>query len=122
MTDVLGLVAGPGHVLLAGREGRSDRVETFHPRRTLGNALENHGAHAHHHGQAQRDVGGVRQFNAELRHRGIQDTHREGHDVECAPAHGPGGQVSQGLAHLARVVPVVGGTRILGVGGADKGS
>ncbi len=121
--DVLGVIGGPGDILLAGREWGSDTVEAgdyalfvLVDFRVDGSTDAGHDAHVDY------GVGGVGELDADLRHGGADWTHGEGHDVHGAAAHGAFEEGFQLLAHDEGVFPVVGGTGVVFGEGADVGA
>ncbi len=121
--DVLGLIAGPGDVALAGRERLAHRMHAGHHALDvlvdLGQyrrADPRHDAHVHH------GIGGVRQLHADAAHGRTDRPHGERQDVHGAAAHGAAKQPFQLAAHGERVFPVIGGAGVLLAQRADKGA
>ena len=111
---------GHGDVLLALLQRRPDRVQARHPRAALPQLIERAGAHAGHDPHAARDVGGVRELNADLGDRRAQRAHRERHHVHGAAAHAALEQLLELLAHLGRIGPVVRRAGLVLALGADE--
>ena len=120
--NVFGLVAGPGSIVVAVGEGCSHGVEALDPGCAVRNFVEHLVADPHHHVKTQNDVGRICDLHPEAGHRGVQGAHREGNDIEGSTAHCPVTEFAQGGAHGGRVFPVVGGTGIEGVRGANESS
>ena len=133
VADVLLLVvAGPGHVFLTGLQGSSHRVQAGHEvavavtlgiaaavelvLKTLENLLthDGHDAHVGHH------ISGVGNLDTDLGQGGIQRAHAEGDDVHGTALHGTIEVGVEDGAHLSRGLPVVGGTGVLLLLGADE--
>ena len=112
MHDVLGLVARPFHVRLAGSERRAHGVHAGHKVAIGAQHVENRLAHARHDLHVNGDIGAVRKLDADMRNRRAQRAHAEGHNVHGAAAHGAVEQRLQGAAHLGRGHPVVGRTGV----------
>lgn len=120
--DVLGLVARPGHVLLAGFQRSAHGVHAgnevaFHTQHVV------HGtAHAGHDLHVHGDVGAVGQFDADVGDGRAQRAHAERHHVHGAALHATVEQGLQRGAHLGWGHPVVGGASVFLLGGADVGA
>jgi hypothetical protein len=119
--NVLVRVARPGDVVLPLVQRRAHGMEGFHEEGVLflhraQNVLPDgrHDAHRAH------DVGGVRQFDAELRILGTQVAHDERDHVQRASTHATPVLLGQGRLHLLRIHPVVGGPGALSRAGADE--
>ena len=83
------VVAGPGNVLLAGRERRADGVHAGDDALlVLVDLGEDGRADAGHDAHVDDDVGGVGELHADLRHGRADGAHAEGQHVHGAAAHG----------------------------------
>ncbi|CUK23122.1 Uncharacterised protein [Achromobacter sp. 2789STDY5608615] len=120
--DVLGGVAGPGHVGLAGGQRLADRVHARHEVAVGAQHVVDLLAHARHDAHVDRDIRAVGQLDADVGDVRTQRPHRERHHVQRAAAHGAVEQAVERRAHLGRVGPVVGRTGVLGTVGADEGA
>jgi hypothetical protein len=76
--------------------------------------------HPRHHPHRGRDIGRVGELDADVGDRRAERAHRERHDIHRAPAHRPGEQLAEHLAHLSGLAPVVGRTRVGLLLGADE--
>ncbi|SLC66055.1 Uncharacterised protein [Mycobacteroides abscessus subsp. massiliense] len=121
MSDVLGVVAGPRHVFLAGLQGRTDRMQSLDEESVVAQLLQRGGAHTRHHPHRGNHVFRVGDLHAELGVVGPEGAHAERHHPHGASAHAAAVQLGHGRAHLGRVYPVVGGAGILFTLGADVG-
>ncbi len=125
MRDVLGGVAGPGHVLLAGCERGAHRVDGADELAVRAELFEDGAAHPGHGAHGDRDVSGVGQLDAEGGQRGAQRAHAERDDVQGASAHRAAEEAvlaAEDLPHLGGVLPVVGGSGVHLALGADEGA
>ena len=120
--DVLVRVARPCDICLTGLQGSADRVQTLDEEAVVAEQAQHLGTHAGHDLHRQHDVGGVGQFDAELRVVGAERAHAERDDVHRAAAHAAAEEGREGGAHLVRCDPVVRGARILFTLGADEGA
>ena len=66
MHDVLFLVAGPGHVFLAGSERHADRMHARHDARAFIDFIKDALADAGHDAHADHDVGGIGELHADF--------------------------------------------------------
>ena len=120
MDDVLlFLVAGPWHVGLAGGERHPDGVQAGDELAIRTESLGRRATHPGHHAHADRDIGGVRDLDADVRQRGTDGAHAERHDVQRAASHASVEQPGEALLHLGRRHPVVGRSGVVAVHGAD---
>ncbi len=122
MADVLGLVARPLDVGLAGFQRVADAVQAGHEDAVAAELVEHRTPHAGHDAHVDHHVGAVRQFDADVGDRRADGAHREGDDVHGAPAHATLEQSAQRFLHLVRMLPVVVGAGIVGIRGADVGA
>ncbi|MNT08683.1 hypothetical protein D3C72_1434320 [compost metagenome] len=107
MHDVLGAVARPFHVGLAGSQRCAHAVHAWNEC-AIGTQHVVHGtAHAGHDLHVDGDVRRVGQFHADVRDWRAQRAHREWHDVHGAAAHAAIEQAVQGVTHFARLGPVI---------------
>ena len=84
--DVLFVVAGPGDVLLAGREGRADGVHAGHDALlVLVDLGEDGSADAGHDAHVDDGVGGVGELDADLRHGRADGAHANGSTYMVRP-------------------------------------
>ena len=120
--DVLGFVARPAHVLLACLQRRTHGVHAGHEFAVFAQHLINGLAHAGHDLHVDRHIGAVGQLDADVGDRAAQGAHGKRHHVHGATGHAAVKQRLQGLAHLGRVHPVVGGSRVFVVRRADVGA
>ena len=112
-------VARPGHVGLALLQGRAEGVQAGHPV-AVAQDVEGLLPHAGHDPHADGDVGRVGQLHADVGDGRPERAHREGHDVEGAALHGARVELGHVGAHLVRGAPVVGGSGVFGIVGADE--
>ena len=121
--DVLGVVAGPGDVLLVGCErsayGMHARDDTLE---VLVDFAEDGSADAGHDAHVDDGIGGVGELDADLRHRRANGAHREREDIHGAAAHAAFEEGFQLFAHDERVFPVVGGAGVVLGERADEGT
>ncbi|MCY1223559.1 hypothetical protein D9M72_356890 [compost metagenome] len=122
MDDVLGRVARPGHVLLAGGQRLAHGVHARHELAIGAQDVVHRAAHARHDAHIDRHVRRIGQFHANMGDRRAQRAHRERHHVQRAAAHAALEQAVQRLAHLGGFGPVVGGAGVFLLFGADKGA
>src|SRR5208283_4892277 len=112
--DVLEVVAGPGNVLLPGLERHADGVhagnDAMDPLVDLG---EDGRADARHDAHVDDDIGGVGQFDADLRHGRAERPHGKREDVHGAALLAAGEELLDPLAHDIGVFPVVGGAGVV---------
>ena len=122
--DVLLVAARPRHVrtgvAIRIDQRVADAVHGGHPRITGSDRIQRRGADAGHDPHVHHDVGGVGDLDAELADLATERTHRERDHVHRATAHAAGEQPAEGLLHLGRVGPVVGGAGVLGLLRADE--
>ena len=112
--DVLFFVAGPGNVLLSWCERGADRVETGNDAFLVFVDLGINGcADAGHDAHVSDGVGAIGELDADLRHRGADGAHGEGHDVHGATAHAAAEEGLELTAHAVRIFPVVGGPGVV---------
>ena len=78
-----------------------------------------HPGHDSHRGS---DVGRISELHADVCDVRAKRAHRERNDVEGAPAHRALEEVLEHLAHLLGIAPVVRGTGLLSLLGADEGA
>lgn len=120
--DVLGVVAGPGDVLLAGGEGRADGVHAGDDALFVFVDLsEDGGSDAGHDAHVDDGVGRVGELDADLRHGRADGSHAVGQDVHGAAAHAAAEELLELLPHDEGVFPVVGGAGGVFGEGADEG-
>ena len=122
MADVLGLVAGPRHIRVAGSERGSNTVDGAHPLGGVIDRFQNSGSHSRHNAHAHDDVGGVGDLNANLGERRTERPHGERNNVHPAAAHGALEESIESVAHFCGRGPVVGGAGIALLGRADEGA
>jgi len=120
--DVFLVVARPRNIFLASCERGADRVHGAHPLAARNDAVECLLAHAGHDAHVEYGVGGIGDFNAELRDRSADRAHRERHDVHCAAAHRSVEERHELGLHLVGGDPVVRRARVLLLFGADEGA
>ena len=114
-------VAGPGHVGCTSREWRPDGMDRRNEVAGPYDLGQGGLAHAGHDPHVDHDVGRIRDLDAKPADRRANGSHRERDDVHRATAHRAREQALQRLAHLARVLPVVGRAGILFLRRADEG-
>ncbi len=114
--------AGPGNVLLAGLERRTDRVQAGHELALFAQRLDDLLADAGHDVHVADDVGAVGDLDADLGHRRAQRPHREGDDVQRATSHAALVEAEHRLLELALVDPVVGRADLVLIRRADVGA
>ncbi len=85
--DVLGVVARPRHVLLAGLQRRADRVQRLDEEPVVADLVQRGLAHPGHGAHRDHDVLGVGDLHAELGILGVERTHAERDDAHGAAAH-----------------------------------
>ena len=83
---------------------------------------EDGGADARHDAHVDDDVGGVGEFDADLRHGRADRPHGERKDVHGAAPHAAGEELLDPLAHDIGVFPVVGGAGVVLGERADEGA
>ena len=115
------LVAGPGHVRLAGRQRHAHRMHAGHEL-AVAEHVEHLAAHAGHDAHVDGHVGRVGELDADMGDGRAERPHAEGDHVHGAAAHAAVEEIVQGLAHLLRVHPVVGRPGILLGATADEGA
>ena len=120
--DVLGGIAGPGHVGLAVRQRLAHRMDAGHEVAVGAQHVIDLLAHARHDAHVDDHIGAVGQFDANVRDVRAQRAHRERHHVQRAAAHGAVEQAVERGAHLGGIGPVVGGAGVLGAVGTDEGA
>ena len=119
--DVFDVVAWPGDVLDAGRQGHADGVQRGHEvRLEFLHGLHHLGAHPCHDLHGNRDIGRVRDLDPELRVRGVHVPHAEGDDIHGPSHHAAVVQLGHDGLHLLGVHPVVGGAGIVLVHRTDE--
>ena len=120
--DVLGLVAGPGHV---GRRGRRQRiahgVHAAHEIFALPERLPHLVADAGHDVHVGDGVGAVRHHDADAGDRRADRSHRIRQHIHGAAGHGAVIELGERCLHLGGVEPVVGRTRVVLALRADVG-
>ncbi|MNS99358.1 hypothetical protein D3C72_1337590 [compost metagenome] len=122
VNDVLGGVAGPGHVLLAGLERCAHGVDARHELAIGAQHLVHGLAHAGHDAHVDGHVGAVGQLDADVCNGRAQRAHAEGHHVHGAALHAAVKQGLQRGAHLCRRHPIVGRACVFLGGRADVGA
>ena len=115
-------LAGPRHVLLPGRQRRADRVHAGDERAVAAQRVEDGGAHARHDAHVGHDIGAICNLDADLGDWRADWPHAERDHVHCPPGHAAVEQPVERLPHLRRRGPIVGGTGIVFVDGADEGA
>ncbi|CAM5432942.1 hypothetical protein CVAR21S_01569 [Corynebacterium variabile] len=123
--DVLGVVARPGDVLLAGLQRGADGVEATDELAGGVDLVEGGLAHAGHDTHGQHHVGGVGELDPELELLGSWDLDpvlAERHDVHRAALHRTLVVLGHLLLHRGRRSPVVGRAGALLLLGADEGA
>ena len=121
--DVLGVVAGPGDVGLAGGERRADGVHARDDALDVFIDLgEDGSADAGHDAHVDDGVGGVGELHADLRHGRADGTHGVGKDVHGAAVHAAAEELLELAAHDEGVFPVIGGTGVVFRERADEGA
>src|SRR5699024_4683240 len=120
--DVLGGVARPGDVLLAGLQWGAHGMDRLDEVATLLDETQGRRSHTCHDPHGHHDVGGVGDLDTELGDVAAEGAHAEGDDVHRAPAHGASENFVEGGAHRVRGDPVVGRARVLFAFGADEGA
>ena len=122
MHDVFGAVTRPGHVFLAGAQRRTDGVYTRNEIAICTEHIKHGAAHAGHDALIHRHISAVAQLDADVRDGRTQRAHAERHHVHGAAFHAAVKQGLQGVAHFARVHPVVGRTGVFFFLGAYIGT
>ena len=97
-------------------------VQAAHPVVAVTQSFEHILAHAGHDRHVQHDVDGVGQLNAVFGKGRADRTHGIGDDVHRAALVAAAGDVVQHLVRFRRGLPVVGGTGVLFLFGADEGA
>ena len=120
--DVLGLVAGPGHVLLTGRQRRAEGVDGGDEEAVIADGLQRGLAHARHHPHGDGHIGAVGDLDAQRGDLRAQRPHAERHHIQGAAAHRALEQGLQRFAHLGRIGPVVGRAGVDLLLRADEGA
>ena len=105
-------VARPRHIGVPGLERCADRVHARHERAVGAERVER-ALDAGHDAHARGGVGRVGQLHADLRRRGAERSHREGHHVHRAAAHRAAETVAQLGAQGLGLAPVVRGPRVV---------
>ncbi len=77
-------------------------------------------AHAGHDGHADDHIDGVGDLDAHLGKAGSHRAHAEGDHIHGPPLHGAAQHIGSHLIGLLRIHPVVGGTAVRLIAGADK--
>jgi hypothetical protein len=104
--DVLGGVARPAHVLLAGGQRHADGVHAGHELAVAAQHVVHGLAHARHDAHVDGHIRRIGQFDADVGDRRTQRTHRERHHVHRAAGHAAveqavqGGRISSGSTQL----------------------
>ncbi len=114
--------AGPGNVLLTGLERCPDRVQAGHELVVFAQRLDHLLADAGHDLHVADNVGAIGDLDADLGHRRAQRAHREGDDVQRAPAHATLVEIEHRALELVFGDPVVGGAGVFLVRRADVGA
>ncbi len=113
MDDVLLFaVARPGNILFAREQRPANRVQAG-DEITIAQHIPDLSAHAGHDAHVRGDIGRICQLDADVGNVGTQGPHAERDHVQRPPAHGSFEQSRELRLHLARIHPIVGGTRIL---------
>ena len=120
--DVLGLVAGPGDVFLAGGERCANGVDATNEFAVFADLGKSSFTHASHDTHGDNDVSGVRDFNTELRIVGTKGTHAEGDDVHGTALHTALVVLEHFFTHCIGLSPVVGGASAIFGLRADEGA
>ena len=111
MHDVLFLVARPGNILLAGREGHADRVHAWYDALVVfidfcvdGQTNARHNAHVDHH------VRRIGELHPDLRHGRTNRAHAERKYVHGSSFHRAVEELFQFPTHLKWLFPIIRGT------------
>ena len=132
VADVFFFVAGPRHVDLAVCKRGAHGVEAGNEGSVavalrvaaaldfVFQTLENGFAHLGHDAHVDHDVGGVRDFNADLGQGGVQGTHAEGDHVHGTALHAALEEALQFGLHFNGVGPVVGRACVFFLLAADE--
>ena len=121
MDDVFFVVAGPGHIVLAGFQGSTDTVEAWDKRAVGTEFAEDLLAHVAHDPHADDDVGRVGQFDSYEGQGAIDWPHAKRDHIHRPPAHAGREFFLEQPSHFVGVLPVVGRTGIGFPQRADKG-
>ena len=113
MDDIFVLLAArPAHILLAGSERRSDRMDAGYEMPASAQDLPHRFRHARHDVHADHHVRRVGQLDADMRDVRAERPHRERNHIQGPAAHAAVEELAQRRAHLPWIDPVVGGARI----------
>ena len=112
VADVLGVVARPRHIFLAGLQRGADGVQRLDEEAVVAHLVQRGLAHPGHRPHRHDDVFGVGDLDTEFGIFGAERAHAERHHIHGASAHGAAVQIGHDAAHLGRVHPVVGGTGV----------
>jgi hypothetical protein len=96
--DIVG--TGPGHILLARGQRRTNTVHAGHELAVLAQHLQHRLAHAGHDALVDDHIGRVGDLDADVGDRRAQRPHAERDDVHGAPAHAAVEALLQQFAHL----------------------
>ena len=118
--DVLFIVAGPSAVFLAGLQGSADRVNGRDPLLTFVDQIHGRSAHASHDPHVHDNIRRVGDLDAQLRDGSTNRAHRERDHVHGATLHGTIELLVKDFFHFLRVRPVVCGSSVLFLFGADE--
>ena len=119
--DVLGLVARPGHVLLARRQRRADGMQAG-DEIAVAQHIQYLAPHPRHDLHADRRVRGIGDLDADVGDGRAQRSHAERAHIQGAAAHAAVEKPGERPLHLVGVGPVVGRPGVLGLPRTDEGA
>src|SRR5919197_789834 len=90
--------------------------------RAIAEGVERALAHPGHQPHVHRDIGGVRELDADVGDRRAERPHREGNYVHRAPLHRPVEELAEDFLHLGGLPPGVGRAGVGLLLGADEGA
>ena len=122
VSDVLGLVTWPWHVLLALVQRRAYGVPALDVTAVFADLVQSFLAHAGHDAHGHHHVRGISDLHAQLRILISDGPHAERHDVHGAATHRTGEVLAHFFAHLFWLHPVVGWACVFFILGADEGA
>ena len=122
MADVLGLVTWPGKILLAFRQRCADRVERLHEGRIRSHPIQDFLSDPGHDPHRCDDISAICDLDTEHRILRLERSHAERDDIHGPATHRSAIESTHRRFHLIGRNPIVGGSRIGFVYGADIGA
>ena len=122
VADVLGVIARPRHILLAGLQRGTDGVQRLDEEAVLADLVQRRLAHPGHRPHRHDDVLRVGDLDTELGIVSTERAHAERHDPQGPAPHTSAVQVLHDGAHFVRVHPIIRWAGVDFALGTDKGA